>query len=150
MTIVPLFLLVFLLDLLVQSSCLHAQKTVECTVKDQMADCRHLSLKEVPSDLPTNIIGLDVSHNMLPALPGPSLANYPLLVRLVASYNDIKHLESDMCLALPLLRDLILHHNEVHLLTEKDLLHCSKLTLLDLSFNRLKLKGEPFRPLQVM
>ncbi|KAJ8335907.1 hypothetical protein SKAU_G00392490 [Synaphobranchus kaupii] len=144
MMVTPLFLLVCLLE----SPCLRAQKTATCKVEGLTADCRHLSLKEVPADLPANITSLDLSHNMLPALPGPSLARYPQLLRLVASFNDVKSLESDMCLVLPLLRDLILHRNEFHLLTEKDLLHCSGLTRFDLSANRLKLKGEPFRPLQ--
>ncbi|XP_061102331.1 toll-like receptor 3 [Conger conger] len=143
-----LFLLVCLLDLLVQSSCLHTEKTAACTIEDRMADCSHLSLKEVPADLPTDITGLDVSHNMLRALPGPALARYPKLVLLDASSNDITHLESGMCLALPLLRDLILHRNEVHLLIDKDLFNCTNLSLLDLSFNRLKLHGEPFLPLK--
>ncbi|XP_064191075.1 toll-like receptor 3 isoform X2 [Anguilla rostrata] len=148
MKVAPLFLLTCLLGLLVQSPCLLAQKATACEVKGRTADCTHLSLKEVPPDLPADITGLDVSHNMLPALPGLSLAWYPQLVRLDASFNDIKGLDPDMCLALPLLRHLVLHRNEVHLLTEKDVLHCANLTHLDLSSNRLKLLGEPFRPLQ--
>ncbi|KAJ8280906.1 hypothetical protein GJAV_G00060820 [Gymnothorax javanicus] len=148
MKVLPLSLLACILGLLLQSSCLQVGKMFSCKIKGQTADCRHLSLKEVPSDLPANITRLDISHNMLQALPWRSLVRYPMLVRLDASFNDIKHLESEMCHVLPLLMDLILHRNEVHLLTKEELLHCSHLMHLDLSANRLKLQREPFQPLQ--
>ncbi|KAJ8383456.1 hypothetical protein AAFF_G00220520 [Aldrovandia affinis] len=148
MDMAPLLLLVCLLDFPVQGSCSSVQKKVACEVKCLTADCSHLNLKAVPSDLPTNITRLDVSHNRLIALPGASLTLYPRLLSLDASFNSITRLEANLCLALPLLWALDVQHNEVHLLTEKDLLDCSNLTHLNLSSNRLKLQGETFRPLQ--
>ncbi|KAG9335988.1 hypothetical protein JZ751_003387 [Albula glossodonta] len=138
----------FLLALPTQSSCHLTQKTVACEIKDQTADCSHLSLNEIPNNLPTNITRLDVSHNRLRGLPGPTLARYSRLLCLNAGYNSITRLDGDMCLVLPFLRTLNVQHNEVHLLTDKDFRHCSNLTHLNLSFNRLKLQGEPFLPLK--
>ncbi|XP_018591142.2 toll-like receptor 3 [Scleropages formosus] len=143
----PLHLLLVLL--LCVLGCSHAGpgKAV-CRVVRLTADCSHLSLEEVPADLPANITALDVSHNRLRKLPPVVLGRYPQLQLLQAGYNSIQALEADLCRMLPLLRKLRVQHNVIHLLKEANLVHCSGLTELNLASNRLKLLGDPFLPLK--
>ncbi|XP_077460609.1 toll-like receptor 3 isoform X2 [Stigmatopora argus] len=119
-----------------------------CRVRGAEADCSHLNLTDVPPDLPANISGLDLSHNRLSRILPASLSRYSGLLRLDVSYNSLTVLEGGLCRALPLLRTLHVDHNEVHVVREEDLDGCGALTVLGLSGNRLKLKGEPFAGLQ--
>lgn len=131
-------------------SCLYlAPKRTACLVQDGRADCSHLSLRAIPSDLPRNITSLVVAHNQLRALNSTILALYPALRHLDVSYNSIAKLDASLCESLPSLKNLSIEHNVVHLLQEKDLQACSNLAQLNLADNRLKLKGEPFTALQV-
>ncbi|CAM4497698.1 unnamed protein product [Leuciscus chuanchicus] len=117
-----------------------------CSIENAKADCSHMNLDVVPTNLPQNITTLDVSHNRLKNLS--SLLLYSNLVNVDASYNSLTAIEKDLCLSLPHLQILNVQHNEVYLMSEKDLKNCFHLTQLDLSDNRLKLKGEPFSVLK--
>ncbi|XP_073721411.1 toll-like receptor 3 [Misgurnus anguillicaudatus] len=117
-----------------------------CTVENSKADCSHMNLDAVPTNLPRNISALDVSHNKLKTLS--SLRLYTELVHIDASYNSLTAIADDLCSSLPRLQSLHVQHNEVYLLSEKNLKSCSHLIQLDLSDNRLKLKGEPFSVLK--
>lgn len=128
--------------------CLASQKRTSCQVEEGRADCRHLSLKTIPPDLPRNITSLDVSHNILVELPPTTLTPYPGLLHLDVGYNSIKKLDEGLCQTLALLQTLNVEHNEVHLLKEKDLSHCTSLMWLNMAGNRLRLQGEPFSALQ--
>ncbi|XP_063075459.1 toll-like receptor 3 isoform X2 [Engraulis encrasicolus] len=119
-----------------------------CVVQNDRADCSHLSLTEIPSDLPRNITSLDISHNQFKTLNTTTLALYRTLLHLDASYNSITKIDAGWCESLPLLQDLNIQHNVVHLLQEKDLRSCSNVTQLNFAVNRLKIKGEPFTALQ--
>lgn len=118
-----------------------------CTIENAKADCSHMNLDVVPTNLPQNITTLDVSHNRLKNLS--SLHLYSNLVNVDASYNSLTAIEKDLCLSLPHLQILNLQHNEVYLMSEKVLKNCFHLMRLDLSVNRLKLQGEPFSVLKV-
>ncbi|XP_022067301.2 toll-like receptor 3 [Acanthochromis polyacanthus] len=128
--------------------CLASEKQNSCHVLDGQADCSHLSLGEVPLDLPRNIFSLDVSHNRLVRISPASVELYPGLIHLDASYNSISKLDKGVCQTLPLLQTLNLKHNQVHLLKKEDLRHCGNLTWLNMASNRLKLQGETFSALQ--
>ncbi|XP_051983155.1 toll-like receptor 3 [Xyrauchen texanus] len=117
-----------------------------CTVENGKADCSHMNLAAVPTNLPRNISTLDVSHNKLKNLS--SLHLYSSLVHIDASYNSLTVVEEGLCLYLPHLQSLNVQHNEVHLLSEKNLKNCFQLLRLDLSDNRLKLHLEPFSVLK--
>ncbi|XP_034044651.1 toll-like receptor 3 [Thalassophryne amazonica] len=124
-----------------------SQKKTACNVEDNRADCSHLSLNEVPANLPSNITSLDMSHNRLVALAPVSLAPYTGLLHLDAGFNSITRLEEGLCLRLALLQMLNMEHNEVHLLQREDLIHCVHLTWLNMAGNRLKIQGELFSAL---
>lgn len=125
------------------------QKKASCHVQDGRADCSHLSLTAVPSDLPRNITSLDMSHNQLRGIPPVSLALYPGLIHLDISYNVLKKLDIGLCKTLRLLQTLIIEHNQVLYLTKEDLSHCTNLLQLSMASNRLRFQGEPFSVLQV-
>lgn len=128
--------------------CLSSPKKTTCSVQHGFADCSHLLLAEIPPDLPQNITSLDMSHNRIVALTPASLVPYPGLLHLYMGFNSISKLEAGVCQMLSLIRSLDLQRNQVHLLTQKDLTHCSYLTYLNLAGNKLKLQGEPFAALQ--
>ncbi|XP_030643535.1 toll-like receptor 3 [Chanos chanos] len=115
-----------------------------CKIQDSRADCSHLRLQEIPKDLPKNISSLDMSHNQLKDLNPTILALYPRLIHLDASFNSLTKLPANLCRSLPTLASLSVQHNEVHLLTPEELRSCPSLNRLDLSWNRLKLRQEPF------
>ncbi|XP_062865250.1 toll-like receptor 3 [Trichomycterus rosablanca] len=134
-------LLLFLSGDVLSSSPAHKTK---CIVHHGVADCSHMSLNTVPQDLPVNITSLDMSHNRLSTLNLSSLIRYQHLAQLDVSYNSLKAVPGGLCQAVPTLWHLTMRRNEVHLLQEADLRNCTGLTHLDLSDNRLSLKGEPF------
>ncbi|XP_076151112.1 toll-like receptor 3 [Alosa pseudoharengus] len=123
-------------------------KRTTCLVQNGTADCSHLGLREIPSDLPRNITSLDVSHNQLRTLNPATLLLFPALRHLDVSYNSIAKMDASWCTSLPSLKNFSIQHNVVHILQNKDLHSCSNLTQLNLADNRLKLKDEPFAALQ--
>nr|ALJ55565.1 toll-like receptor 3 [Miichthys miiuy] len=132
------------------SNCVTAVKKTSCQVQDGRADCSHLSLSEVPQNLPRNLTSLDMSHNRLRGIPPVSLTPYPGLLHLDVSYNSITKVDGGLCQTLPLLQTLNMEHNEVFVLKKEDVSHCTKLTRLIMASNRLKLQGEPFSALQTL
>ncbi|XP_071770560.1 toll-like receptor 3 [Centroberyx gerrardi] len=128
--------------------CVASQKKTTCTVQHGRADCRHLSLSDIPPDLPRNLTSLDMSHNRLVRLNPVSFAPYPGLLHLDVGFNSLTKLDGGLCQTLALLKTLNVEHNEVFLLKENDLSHCVNLTQLNIAGNRLKLQGEPFSALE--
>lgn len=114
-----------------------------------MADCSHLKLTQIPSDLPNNITRLDISHNQLRWLGPANLTKYSQLVYLNAGYNTISKLQPDLCQNVPLLQILKLEHNELSKLPDKVFASCTNLTELSLGYNRLNIKNGPFKTLKV-
>lgn len=123
------------------------QKKSGCSVRGSSADCSHLRLESIPADLPGNLTSLDMSHNILRAVPPESVRPYPGLLRLSVSHNTIAKLDGRLCAALPRLQTLDATHNQV--LRVEQLSSCSGLTELLLGSNRLRLQEEPFSGLQV-
>uniref|UniRef100_A0A8C6S932 Toll-like receptor 3 n=1 Tax=Neogobius melanostomus TaxID=47308 RepID=A0A8C6S932_9GOBI len=119
-----------------------------CVVRNGSADCSHMSLNEIPQNLPRNISSLDVSHNRLVCIADEWLKLYPELVHLDASFNSISKLGEKMCQMLPLLQTLNLEKNQMHKMKTEDLNHCTNLVWLNMGSNRLMLHGEPFAGLQ--
>ncbi|CAL8331171.1 unnamed protein product [Lota lota] len=131
--------------------CIIYSKKTACLVRGDSADCSHMSLSEIPRDLPGNITHLDMSHNRLTSLPAASLAPYSGLLNLDVGFNSLTKLDQALCQTLLRLRTLNLERNEVHVLKEQDLSSCVHLTMLNMASNRLTLKaksGDPFAALE--
>ncbi|NXO97069.1 TLR3 protein, partial [Certhia brachydactyla] len=120
----------------------------QCHIQNEMADCSHLKLTQIPSDLPNNITSLDISHNQLRQLGPANLTKYSQLVYLNAGYNSISKLQPELCQNVPLLQILKLDHNELHNLPDRVFASCTNLTELNLGYNRLNIKNDPFKILE--
>ncbi|NXL84364.1 TLR3 protein, partial [Alectura lathami] len=120
----------------------------QCQIRNTMADCSHLKLTQIPSDLPDNITGLDISHNQLKKLVPANLTKYSQLVYLNAGYNIISKLQPDLCKILPLLQILKLEHNQLHELSDGVFASCTNLTELNLGYNIIDVKNDPFKTLE--
>ncbi|NXK18591.1 TLR3 protein, partial [Arenaria interpres] len=119
-----------------------------CQIRNEVADCSHLKLTQIPSDLPTNITGLDISHNQLKQLSPATLSRYSQLVYLNAGYNIISKLQPELCQNMPLLRILKLEHNELYKLPDRVFASCTNLTELKLGYNKIYIKNDPFKTLE--
>ncbi|XP_037990751.1 toll-like receptor 3 [Motacilla alba alba] len=120
----------------------------QCHIQNEMADCSHLKLTQIPSDLPNNITSLDISHNQLRQLGPANLTKYSQLVYLNAGYNSISKLQPELCQNVPLLQILKLEHNELYKLPDRVFASCTNLTELNLGYNRLNIKNDPFKTLK--
>ncbi|XP_043827255.1 toll-like receptor 3 [Dromiciops gliroides] len=137
----------FLGILPLQMVCTQSAKT--CVVRHEVADCSHLKLTEIPSDLPTNITTLNLTHNQLKRLPAANLTRYNQLIILDAGFNSISKLEPELCQNLPLLKVLNLQHNELSHLSDATFAFCISLTELHLKFNSFqKIGNNPFKNLK--
>ncbi|XP_060691415.1 toll-like receptor 3 [Hemiscyllium ocellatum] len=120
-----------------------------CKIQGLVADCRHLKLSSIPSDLPVNITVLNLSHNQLKHLSASTLSQYNQLQVLDAGYNVITKIEENLCKVLPFLQMLGLEHNQFSHLSIHYFSYCSNLTELYIQFNRIKeITGNPFTNLQ--
>ncbi|XP_013797539.1 toll-like receptor 3 [Apteryx mantelli] len=119
-----------------------------CEIRNRMADCSHLKLTQIPSDLPNNIMGLDISHNQIKMLPSANLTRYNQLVYLNAGYNSISKLQPELCQNVPLLQILKLEHNQLHELSDRVFASCTNLTDLNLGYNIIEIKNDPFQTLK--
>ncbi|XP_023780851.1 toll-like receptor 3 isoform X1 [Cyanistes caeruleus] len=120
----------------------------QCHIQNEMADCSHLKLTQIPSDLPNNITSLDISHNQLRQLGPANLTKYSQLVYLNAGYNSISKLQPELCQNVPLLQTLKLEHNELHKFPDRVFASCTNLIELNLGYNRLSIKNDPFKTLE--
>ncbi|NXJ75176.1 TLR3 protein, partial [Trogon melanurus] len=123
----------------------------QCQIRNEMADCSHLKLTQIPSDLPNNITGLDISHNQLRKLGPANLTKYSQLVYLNAGYNSISKLQPELCQNVPLLQILKLEHNELYKLPDRAFASCTNLTELNLGYNRIytqNIQNDPFKILE--
>lgn len=118
----------------------------KCTVRQEVADCSHLKLTQVPGDLPRNITVLNLTHNQIKRLPPANFTRYSLLTILDGGFNTISKLEPELCQNLPFLKVLNLQHNELSQLTDKTLFSCTNLTELHLQSNSIqKILNDPFK-----
>ncbi|NXC45568.1 TLR3 protein, partial [Penelope pileata] len=120
----------------------------QCQIRNTMADCSHLKLTQIPSDLPNNITCLDISHNQLKNLVPANLTKYSKLVYLNAGYNIISKMQPELCKDLPLLQIVNLEHNQLHELPDRVFASCTNLTKLNLGYNIIDVKNDPFKTLE--
>ncbi|XP_012407530.1 toll-like receptor 3 isoform X3 [Sarcophilus harrisii] len=133
----------FLLGITLQIVC--TQSVKNCVVRQEVADCSHLKLTQIPPDLPTNITTLNLTHNQLKRLPAANLTRYNQLVILDGGFNSISKLEPELCQSLPLLKVLNLQHNELSQISDAMFASCISLMELHLKFNSFKkISNNPF------
>ncbi|XP_068951794.1 toll-like receptor 3 isoform X1 [Petaurus breviceps papuanus] len=125
------------------------QSVKSCVVRQEVADCSHLKLTQIPADLPTNITTLNLTHNQLKRLPAANFTRYSQLIILDGGFNSISKLELELCQNLPLLKVLNLEHNELSQLSDAMFAYCVGLKELHLKFNSFqKISNNPFKNLK--
>uniref|UniRef100_A0A8V0YT51 Toll-like receptor 3 n=1 Tax=Gallus gallus TaxID=9031 RepID=A0A8V0YT51_CHICK len=77
-----------------------------------------------------------------------NLTEYSNLIYLNAGYNIISKLQPGLCKSLPLLQILKLEHNQLHELPDGVFASCSNLTELNLGYNIIEVKNDPFKTLE--
>ncbi|XP_044536375.1 toll-like receptor 3 [Gracilinanus agilis] len=125
------------------------QSAKNCVVRNEVADCSHQKLTQIPPDLPVNITTLNLTHNQLKRLPPANLTRYGQLVILDGGFNSISKLEPKLCQSLPLLKVLNLQHNELSQLSDNTFAFCLSLTELHLKSNPIqKISNNPLKNLK--
>uniref|UniRef100_A0A8C5LQK0 Toll-like receptor 3 n=1 Tax=Leptobrachium leishanense TaxID=445787 RepID=A0A8C5LQK0_9ANUR len=120
-----------------------------CKITQDKADCSHMKLSEIPSDLPRDIKALDLSHNQLKKIPTANLSIYNQLEELDVGYNTLHLFEPELCDSLTTLKRLNLQHNEFTKISEKYFLSCKNLNDLRLNYNGINaINGNPFENLE--
>ena len=70
---------------------------IQCRLSEnghnRLADCSNLGLKEIPEDLPSNIIEIDLSGDDITVLKNGSLNMYSLLTKLFLRGNSLYRIE---------------------------------------------------------
>ncbi|XP_037382247.1 toll-like receptor 3 [Talpa occidentalis] len=124
---------------------LYVSSTNKCVIRDEVADCSHLKLTQVPDDLPANITVLNLTHNQLRRLPPANFTRYRQLTILDGGFNSISKLDPELCQQLHLLKVLSLQHNELSHLSDKTFIFCLNLLELHLMSNPIqKIQNNPF------
>ncbi|XP_018416781.1 PREDICTED: toll-like receptor 3 [Nanorana parkeri] len=145
----PYFAWVYLLWTLSAISLFPVCAVNRCKILQEKADCSHLELYDIPSDLPVNIKVLDLSHNRLKKLPAANLSRYEQLEHLDVGYNTLHIIEPELCEHLPLLKIFNLQHNEFTKIPEKTFLSCTNLIELYLNSNGIReITANPFKSLK--
>ncbi|CAC5376071.1 unnamed protein product [Mytilus coruscus] len=114
-----------------------------CRIKRQndqtIADCTRLKLNDVPTGLPLNIAGLDLSYNQISMIKNNVFESFLNLTRLIMNFNNIYTIDGDVFKGLKQLRWLSMSHNQLNISSKIfDIVFRPLLNLqhLDIRFNR--------------
>ncbi|CAG2240987.1 CD290 [Mytilus edulis] len=136
--------LVYLIILLINFT-VYAHKCRIVQQGDQIiADCTRLKLRDVPTDLPLHISGLDLSYNQISMIKNNTFSSFSNLTTLTIDSNNIHTLYGDVFKGLENLRWLSMKHNQLNIFTKifdiviKPLLHMQH---LDIRYNINKTLG---------
>ncbi|XP_031634672.1 leucine-rich repeat-containing G-protein coupled receptor 5-like isoform X2 [Contarinia nasturtii] len=107
------------------------------TVEELTLSCRSIGLNETPTELPKNLIKLDLGNNNITTLPNRSFDAVPHLEELILSDNSLLHIDSDAFIGLNKLKRLSLHNCGLSVIPGKALSHLPHLNALNLGGNHL-------------
>lgn len=117
-----------------------------CTCTIDTTDCSYLDMTDVPQDLPSRTVKLNLSHNKLAAVDMDILSNLANLREVRLDHNELTSVPS-FGDAAPTIVILFLHHNKINRLEGSLLQNLSVLETLDLSNNDItELKDYCFPP----
>ncbi|KAK7115736.1 toll-like receptor 3 [Littorina saxatilis] len=115
----------FAILLLLVHPATHAEQVDHpCTLQTRSngtyAYCRARQLTSVPTSLPDNLVGLDLSRNKLTAIANLSFVQFPNLRTLDLGFNKIVQIETDAFDGLNSLEVLNLAYNNISIVTRED------------------------------
>ncbi|GAB6021243.1 hypothetical protein CHUAL_003858 [Chamberlinius hualienensis] len=110
----------------------------QCTCPaDDTVQCTQLQLGQLPANIPTHIITLDLSRNNFTGIPAGGFTGYVHLEELNLSYNNISSFDDQAFEGLTKLRILNLRANNLSAVPWQALSFLDSLQELHLGFNRL-------------
>ncbi|VDI62524.1 toll-like receptor 8 [Mytilus galloprovincialis] len=102
------------------------------------ADCTRLELTNVPTDLPLDISGIDLSYNQISTIQKKAFESFSKLTALILDFNMIKTIDGDVFNGLKKIRWLSMKHNQLNISSKiLDVVFKSLLQLqhLDIRYN---------------
>ncbi|XP_039982653.1 toll-like receptor 13 [Xiphias gladius] len=119
-----------------------------CRISYDVAICSNSRLRTVPQDIPSTVIGLDLSKNNIPRVKVSDFTNLPVLTKLDLKLNRISQIDNGAFANLISLKKLNLNNNRLVELGE-DLFHgLSNLTELRIISNHIKaVASTSFKPM---
>ncbi|CAG2234243.1 unnamed protein product [Mytilus edulis] len=118
-----------------------------------IADCTRLELKNVPTGLPLDISGLDLSFNQISTIQKKSFGSFSSLTALTMDFNNIRTIDGDVFNGLENVRWLSMKHNQLNISSKifdvvfKPLIHLQHLDIrynIDKRFNQSKPMVYPY------
>ncbi|XP_071340766.1 toll-like receptor 13 isoform X2 [Trachinotus anak] len=109
-----------------------------CRISYNIAICVQSKLRAVPQDIPSTVIGFDLSANKIPRVKISDFKNLPLLTQLDLNRNFISHIDAGAFASLISLKKLNLNNNKLVELGEDLFNGLSNLTELRIIGNRIK------------
>ncbi|XP_071340767.1 toll-like receptor 13 isoform X3 [Trachinotus anak] len=109
-----------------------------CRISYNIAICAQSKLRAVPQDIPSTVIGFDLSVNKIPRVQVSAFKNLPLLTQLDLNRNFISHIDAGAFASLISLKKLNLNNNKLVELGENLFNGLSNLTELRINKNHIK------------
>ena len=108
-----------------------------CRTSHNSAICSKNNLRDVPTDIPSKVQGLDLSGNRISRVKVSDFTNLPLLKELELNYNYISQIDKGAFANLNYLKKLNLNRNRLVELGENIFQGLSNLTELRINHNRI-------------
>uniref|UniRef100_A0AAZ3P2N5 Slit homolog 3 (Drosophila) n=1 Tax=Oncorhynchus tshawytscha TaxID=74940 RepID=A0AAZ3P2N5_ONCTS len=86
---------------------------ISCTCNNNIVDCRHKGLTEIPANLPEGIVEIRLEQNLIKNIPAGAFSPYKKLKRIDLSKNQIADIAADAFTGLRSLTSLVLYGNKI-------------------------------------
>uniref|UniRef100_A0A8C7VKR3 Slit homolog 3 (Drosophila) n=1 Tax=Oncorhynchus mykiss TaxID=8022 RepID=A0A8C7VKR3_ONCMY len=111
---------------------------ISCTCNNNIVDCRHKGLTEIPADLPEGIVEIRLEQNLIKNIPAGAFSPYKKLKRMVLYGNKIAEIPKGLFDGLVSLQLLLLNANKINCLRVNTFQDLQSLNLLSLYDNKLQ------------
>ncbi|XP_060095486.1 leucine-rich repeats and immunoglobulin-like domains protein 1 isoform X2 [Heteronotia binoei] len=107
-----------------------------CTCRGDLLDCSNLGLEEVPVEMPTWVVSINLSHNKLTEIDPSTFSGLPNLREVRLSNNELTAIPS-LGAASANITSLYLNRNRIHSIKARELEPYVAMETLDLSSNNI-------------
>uniref|UniRef100_A0A8C8ES54 Slit homolog 3 (Drosophila) n=1 Tax=Oncorhynchus tshawytscha TaxID=74940 RepID=A0A8C8ES54_ONCTS len=111
---------------------------ISCTCNNNIVDCRHKGLTEIPANLPEGIVEIDLSKNQIADIAADAFTGLRSLTSLVLYGNKIAEIPKGLFDGLVSLQLLLLNANKINCLRVNTFQDLQNLSLLSLYDNKLQ------------
>ncbi|XP_029955817.1 toll-like receptor 22 isoform X2 [Salarias fasciatus] len=119
-----------------------------CRISDGVAICSVQKLTAIPLDIPSTVIGIDLTINRISKIKATDFMNLPKVIQLDLSRNDIQKIDGGAFAHMSSLEKINLNNNKLNTLQEGVFEGLSQLTELRMTKNSLKnVSSAAFKPM---